>query len=130
MLIYEDLSNKILKAYNNVQNVLGKGLAEKVYENALCIEFDEMGVAFERQKPLRVEYKGFDVGDYIADLFVENKIIVEVKAVSAIAPEHIAQTLNYVNLTHSQLGYILNFGQREGRGFQRLLGLAARKNAV
>ena len=130
MLIYEDLSNKILKAYNNVQNVLGKGLAEKVYENALCIEFDEMGVAFERQKPLRVEYKGFDVGDYIADLFVENKIIVEVKAVSAIAPEHIAQTLNYVNLTHSQLGYILNFGQREGRGFQRLFGLAARINAV
>ena len=82
MLIYEELSNKILKAYNNVQNVLGKGLAEKVYEKALCI----------------------------------------------ITPEHIAQTLNYINLTHSQLGYILNFSQQEGRGFQRLLGLAARKN--
>jgi len=64
MLIYEDLSNKILKAYNNVQNALGKGLAEKVYEN-------------------------------------------ELKAVSAITPEHIAQTLNYVNLTHSQLGLSL-----------------------
>lgn len=129
MLIYEELSNKILKAYNNVQNVLGKGLAEKVYEKALCIEFEEMGITFERQKRLQVEYKGHLVGDYVADFFVENKIIVELKAVSAITPEHIAQTLNYINLTHSQLGYILNFSQQEGRGFQRLLGLAARKNA-
>ena len=129
MLIYEELSNKILKAYNNVQNVLGKGLAEKVYEKALCIEFEEMGIAFERQKRLQVEYKGHLVGDYVADFFVENKIIVELKAVSAITPEHIAQTLNYINLTHSQLGYILNFSQQEGRGFQRLLGLEARKNA-
>jgi len=130
MLIYEDLSNKILKAYNNVQNALGKGLAEKVYENALCIEFEEMGVAFERQKALQVEYKGHLVGNYVADFFVENKIIIELKAVSAITPEHIAQTLNYVNLTHSQLGYLLNFGQQEGRGFQRLLGNAARKDTI
>lgn len=127
MLIYEELSNNILKAYNNVQNALGKGLAEKVYENALCIEFDDMGIIYERQKPLKVEYKGHVVGNYVADLFVEDKIIIELKAVSAITQEHVAQTLNYVNLTHSKLGYILNFSQQQGRGFQRLLGIAAQK---
>ena len=126
MLLYEDLSNKILKAYNNVENCLGKGLAEKVYENALCIEFNEMGIPFERQKPLEVEYKGHVVGNYVADFFIDGKIIVELKAVAAITCEHVAQTLNYVNLTHSKLGYILNFSQQEGRGFKRLLGQAAR----
>ena len=127
MLLYEELSNKILRAYNNVENCLGKGLAEKVYENALCIEFDEAGIAYERQKPLEVEYKGHIVGNYVADFLVEGIIIVELKAVAAITNEHIAQTLNYINLTHCKLGYILNFSQQEGRGFKRLLGQAARR---
>ena len=125
MLIYEELSNKIIEAYFNVLKVLGKGLAEKVYENALCIELEEMNIPFVRQMPLAVEYKGKNVGNYIADLFVDNKIIIEMKAVSAITPEHVAQTLNYINLTNSKIGYILNFGQQEGRGFHRILGLAA-----
>ena len=128
MLIYEDLSNKIIKAYYNVLKILGKGLAEKVYENALCVEFDEMNIAYERQKSLPVTYKGHPVGDYIADIFVEGKIIIELKAVPAIVPEHLAQTLNYVNLTHSKIGYILNFGQKEGHGFRRLLGIAAQED--
>ena len=127
MLLYEELSNKIIKAYNNVLRGLGKRLAEKVYENALCIEFDDMGIAYERQKPLQVEYKGHIVGNYVAEFFVEDNVIVELKAVAAINQEHVAQTLNYINITHSKLGYILNFGQQEGRGFQRLLGIAARE---
>jgi len=126
MLIYEELSNKIIKAYYNVQKVLGKGLAEKVYENALCIEFEEMGVPYVRQKELPVEYKGHNIGNYIADIVVDEKIILELKAVNAITQEHVAQTLNYVNLTHSKVGYILNFSQQEGLGFKRLLGLTAR----
>ena len=125
MLLYQELSEKIVRAYFNVNDVLGKGLAEKVYENALCIEFDEMGLSYERQKPLTVEYKGHIVGSYVADIFLEGKIIIELKAVSAITNEHVAQTLNYVNLTKSQVGYILNFSQQEGRGFKRLLGQAA-----
>ena len=125
MLIYEELSNKIIEAYFNVLKVLGKGLAEKVYENALCIELEEMNIPFVRQMPLAVEYKGENVGNYVADIFVDDKIIIELKAVSAITPEHVAQTLNYINLTHSKVGYILNFGQLEGRGFRRILGLAA-----
>ena len=125
MLIYEELSNKIIEAYFNVLKILGKGLAEKVYENALCIELEEMNIPFVRQMPLSVEYKGKNVGNYVADLFVDDKIIIELKAVPAITPEHVAQTSNYVNITHSKIGYILNFGQLEGRGFRRVLGLAA-----
>jgi len=125
MLLYEALTSRLLEAYFNVVKILGKGLAEKVYENALCIELEELGIPFERQKPLSVAYKGHVVGEYIADLYVDGKIIVELKAVSAITDEHVAQALNYINLTHSKVGYILNFCQKEGRGFRRLLGIAA-----
>ena len=126
MLIYEELSNKVINAYYNVQKILGKGLAEKVYENALCIELEEMGIPYVRQKELPVEYKGHNIGNYIADIVVDEKIILELKAVNAITQEHVAQTLNYINLTHSKVGYILNFSQQEGLGFKRLLGLSAR----
>ena len=126
MLIYEELSKKVINAYYNVQRILGKGLAEKVYENALCIELEEMGIPYVRQKELPVEYKGHNIGNYIADVVVDEKIILELKAVNAITQEHVAQTLNYINLTHSKIGYILNFSQQEGLGFKRLLGLSAR----
>ena len=126
MLIYEELSNKVINASYNVQKILGKGLAEKVYENALCIELEEMGIPYVRQKELPVEYKGHNIGNYIADIVVDEKIILELKAVNAITQEHVAQTLNYINLTHSKVGYILNFSQQEGFGFKRLLGLSAR----
>lgn len=130
MLLFEELSNKLLEAYFNVVKGLGKGLAEKVYENALCIELEDMGIPFERQKPLTVTYKGHVVGDFVADLYVDGKIIVELKAVSSITDEHVAQTLNYINITHSKVGYILNFNQREGRSFRRLLGIAATSTEV
>jgi len=130
MLIYEELSNKILKAYFTVKNTLGKGLEEKVYENALCIEFDEMGIPYVRQKRLFIDYRGQIVGDYFADIWVDDKIILELKSVPAITEEHIAQTLNYINLTHSKVGYILNFSQLEGNGFKRILGLAARSSSI
>ena len=126
MLIYEELSKKVINAYYNVQKILGKGLAEKVYENALCIELEEMGIPYVRQKELPVDYKGHNIGNYIADIVVDEKIILELKAVNAITQEHVAQTLNYINLTHSKVGYILNFSQQEGLGFKRLLGLSAR----
>ena len=81
MLIYEELSRKVINAYYNVQRILGKGLAEKVYENALCIELEEMGIPYVRQKELPVEYKGHNIGNYIADIVVDEKIILELKAV-------------------------------------------------
>ena len=129
MLLYEELSNRLLEAYFNVIRILGKGLAEKVYENALCIELDEMGIPYERQKPLSVIYKGHNIGNYVVDLCIDGKIIVELKAVSAITDEHVAQTLNYLSITHSEVGYILNFCQQQGRSFRRLLGASALSTA-
>ena len=75
MLLYEELSNNILQAYFNVFKHLTTGLLESVYENALCIEFDEMGIPYERQKHLSVYYKGKIIGEFIPDIVVDDKII-------------------------------------------------------
>ena len=81
MLVYEELSNKILEAYFNVFKHLTTGLLESVYENALCIEFDEMGILYERQKHLSVFYKGNIIGEFIPDIVVDNKVILELKSI-------------------------------------------------
>ena len=70
-MLYEELSGKILKAYFTVLSTLGTGFLESVYENALCIELDELGVSYERQKHLEVVYKGHIIGEYIADIIVD-----------------------------------------------------------
>ena len=119
MLIYEDLSNKVLEAYFNVFRHLTRGLLESVYENALCIEFDEMGIPYERQKHLSIYYKGRIVGDFIPDIVVDNKIILELKSIPILTPANTAQLINYLNITQFKVGYLLNFG--EGRDYKRVL---------
>ncbi len=119
MLIYEDLSNKVLEAYFNVFRHLTTGLLESVYENALCIEFDEMGIPYERQKHLSIYYKGRYVGDFIPDIVVDNKIILELKSIPILTPANTAQLINYLNITQFKVGYLLNFG--EGRDYKRVL---------
>ena len=119
MLIYEDLSNKVLEAYFNVFRHLTTGLLESVYENALCIEFDEMGIPYERQKHLSIYYKGRNVGDFIPDIVVDNKIILELKSIPILTPANTAQLINYLNITQFKVGYLLNFG--EGRDYKRVL---------
>ena len=119
MLIYEDLSNKVLQAYFNVFKHLTTGLLESVYENAFCIEFDEMAVPYERQKRLSVIYKGRVVGDFVADIVVDNKIILELKSIPKLMPANSAQLINYLNITQFKVGYLLNFD--EGRDYKRFL---------
>lgn len=119
MLVYEELSNKILEAYFNVLKHLTTGLLESVYENALCIEFDEMGIPYERQKRLSIYYKGRNIGDFIPDIVVDNKIILELKSIPELTAANIAQLINYLNITHMKVGYLLNFG--EGRDYKRIL---------
>ena len=99
MLLYEDLSNKIIKAYYHVLDTLGTGLLEKVYENAMCIELEEMGLPFEQQKAMNVIYKGHLVGNYIADIIVDNKIILELKAIPFLTATSSAQIINYLTIT-------------------------------
>ena len=117
-MLYEELSANILKAYFNVLRELGTGFLESVYENALCIEFEELDIPYVRQKHLSVEYKGRIVGEYISDIVVDDKIIIELKAVSKLVPAHSAQLINYLTATKLKVGLLLNFG--EGRDYKRV----------
>jgi GxxExxY protein len=119
MLVYEELSRKVLEACFNVFKHLTTGLLESVYENAICIEFDELGVPYERQKRLSIFYKGKNIGDFVPDIVVDNKIILELKSIPELTSANTAQLINYLNITHYKVGYLLNFG--EGRDYKRIL---------
>lgn len=91
-------------------NTLGSGFLEKVYENALKVELELQGLQVESQKQLEVTYKGKVVGEYFADLFVENKVVVELKSSSKLIEVHQAQLLNYLTATKKEVGLLINFG--------------------
>jgi GxxExxY protein len=111
-LIHEDLTDRIIGAFYEVYNSLGYGFLEKVYENSLCAEFDNMGLPYVQQLPIKVHYRGRVVGEYFADLVVDEVVIVEVKAVKTVLPQHEAQLLNYLKATGLEVGLMLNFGPR------------------
>jgi GxxExxY protein len=110
-LKHSDLTNGIIKAYYRVYNALGYGFLEKVYENALFIELMNNQYIVEKQRKILVRYEGINVGNYYADLLVENKVIIEVKASSTITNEHEAQLVNYLRATKIEVGLLLNFGK-------------------
>ena len=83
-LLFERLTSQVIKSYFDVFNTLGYGFLERVYENALCLELDSKGISYKRQKAIEVFYHGNNVGYYVADIIVENKIVVEVKSIEAI----------------------------------------------
>jgi GxxExxY protein len=107
---YADITEKIIGAYYKVYNQLGYGFLEKVYENALALELEKIGFKVEHQKKIVVYYDGHVVGDYFADLFVDDVIIVELKALRELSEEHEAQLLNYLKATPIEVGLLLNFG--------------------
>jgi len=109
-LLHKDITNLILKGFYNVYNQLGYGFLEKVYENAMVIELRQLGLFVEKQKAIKVYYGGDLVGDYFADLMVNEKVIIELKAAASLAPEHEAQLLNYLKGTDKEVGLLLNFG--------------------
>ena len=110
MLLYEDLSSKIINAAIEVHRTLGSGFLEKVYENALIIELLSKDLEVEQQKNVKVYYKGCVVGNYIADIIVENKIVIELKAVKNIDEIFSIQLLNYLKALDLHLGLFINFG--------------------
>jgi len=112
MYRYEETTEKIIKAFYNVYNNLGYGFLEKVYGNAMAMELKKLGLNVIQQSPIVVYYDGELVGEYFADLLVEGKIIVELKAVQRIADEHEAQLLNCLKATQYEVGLILNFGPK------------------
>jgi len=111
-ILYKDLSYKIVGAAMEVHRVLGPGFLEAVYEAALALEFEAQGIPFERQRHLVVQYKGQAIGDYVADIVVDNEIILELKAVSALTEVHRAQALHYLAVTGFRLALLLNFGEK------------------
>lgn len=106
-----ELSKKIIGAVFEVSNVLGAGFLEKVYENALNRELNLKGLKTQQQASLKVYYKDELVGDYFADILVENEIIVELKAVKEFDEIHIAQCLNYLKITGLKLCLLINFSK-------------------
>jgi GxxExxY protein len=108
---HTDITGKILKAYFNVYNVLGYGFLEKVYENAMIIEIRKLGLECEKQKQIDVFYDNQNIGLYFADIIVENKVIIELKATEELTEEHEAQLVNYIKATDIEVGLLLNFGK-------------------
>lgn len=111
-LLHKDITDKIIDAYFNVYNDLGYGFLEKVYENALLVELNSMDLIFERQKQINVYYKSQNVGLYIADIIVDDSVIIELKAAGSLCEEHECQLLNYLKATDVEVGLLLNFGKK------------------
>ena len=110
-IIYKELSYKIVGLAMEVHSKLGFGFLEKVYENALMILLEKNGIPAQHQAPVRVYFEGKVVGDYYADILVDNKIILELKAIDKIIDVHRAQVLNYLRATGLSLAMILSFGK-------------------
>ncbi len=109
--LHSDITSLIIKAFYNVFNTLGHGFLEKVYENAMMIELRKLGLECKKQISLTVYYQNTKVGDYFADIIVEDKVIIELKAAETLIPEHEAQFVNYLRATEIEVGLLLNFGK-------------------
>ncbi|MDD5569526.1 MAG: GxxExxY protein [Bacteroidales bacterium] len=109
---HSDITEKILRAFFNVYNSLGYGFLEKVYENAMLIELIKLNLNAVKQSPAKIYYDDVLVGDYFADIVVENKVILELKAIENLCPEHEVQLVNYLKATEIEVGLLLNFGKK------------------
>ena len=105
----EELTYIIRGAVFEVNRVLGAGFLEKVYERALLVELRQRGLKAECQVPIKIEYKGTEVGEYFSDIVVEGQVILELKAVDALQKIHEAQLLNYLKATGYKIGLLVNF---------------------
>nr|WP_321358737.1 GxxExxY protein [uncultured Draconibacterium sp.] len=109
---YSDLTEAIIKCFYKVYNELGYGFLEKVYHNALLIELQNEELKVESQKPIKVSYQGDVVGEYYADIIVEDVVILELKATETVTEAHEFQLINYLKATDLEIGLLLNFGKK------------------
>ncbi|HEX4764421.1 MAG TPA: GxxExxY protein [Usitatibacter sp.] len=105
------LSGEVLRCAFRVSNALGAGFLEKVYENALIMELRDSGIGVIQQPKVNVLYKGSVVGEYVADAIVDNRVVVEIKAVPCLNSQHESQALNYLRATGLKIALLLNFGR-------------------
>ncbi len=118
--LHGELTHEIIGAAFEVWKTLGYGFLEKVYENSLVVELKLRGLQVEQQRAMDVQYKGVMVGQYVADLIVEGRVLVEIKAEKEYNPKHEAQLLNYLKATGIKVGLLLNFGEKRCQ-FERLV---------
>jgi GxxExxY protein len=107
---HSHITERIIGSAYRVANELGIGFLEKVYENALAYEMEKSGLQFEQQSSILVKYSGVVVGNYIADILVEDEVIVELKAIKNLEPSHFAQCMNYLRATNKHIALLINFG--------------------
>ena len=107
----DGITERIIGCSYSVSNTLGTGFLERVYENALAHELRKAGSVVEQQKAVAVRYDGIIVGEYVADLVVDQAVIVEVKTAKALDSSHVAQCLNYLRATGLKVSLLINFGQ-------------------
>ncbi len=110
-MLHSDLTEKIIKAFYIVYNKLGYGFLEKVYENALVIELKKSGLNIKQQQKINVYYDNSQVGEYYADLVINEVVIIELKAAEGLIEEHKNQLINYLKATEKEVGMLLNFGK-------------------
>ncbi len=125
-LKHKDITGIILNSFYEVYNELGRGFLESVYEKSLAIVLEEKGLKVETQKEVPVFFRGISVGKFKADVVVEEKVVIELKAVKKIDPAHSAQLLNYLKATQIEVGLVLNFGDKPD--FKRLVFENIRNN--
>ena len=111
-LKYKELTERIIEVFYRVYNKLGYGFLEKVYENAIMKEFKKENIPAVSQSAIKVVYEDEIIGEYFADILVDNKVIVEIKAAKSLAKENEAQLLNYLKATDIEVGLLLNFGPK------------------
>ncbi len=119
MIFEKDLSDKIIGCAIEVHKQLGSVYMEKLYEKAMLIELSEAGLKTRNQVPIHVVFKNHVIGDYILDIVVEDKVILELKACSKIIPVHEAQLIQYLHTSKYKIGYIINFGSNYKLEFVR-----------
>ena len=110
MVLERELTDRIIGACVEVSRTLGVGFLESVYHKALLVEFDNLKINYSSQSKLPVSYKGVTVGDFMADVIVEKKVILELKVATSIVNEMKAQLMNYLKASGIKIGYVINFG--------------------
>jgi len=126
---YSDITAKIIGCAMNVHNTLGNGFQEVIYQRSLAIEMKNQGLVFERELEMAICYQGIKVGTRRVDFLVEEKIMVELKAISKLEDIHLAQGINYLEAYGLEIGLLINFGSTK-LDFKRLINEHKRKKSV
>jgi len=124
-MLHAEITDKIINAFYKVYNTMGYGFLEKVYENALNIELKKMGLDVSQQNNIKVFYEKHEVGNYFADITINNQVIIEIKASESLREDHKAQLINYLKATDKEVGMLLNFGKKAE--FKRIIFTNDRK---